>query len=69
MLAYTITNTQPWTYLDGLRNPVSGFRVTFSVGAVNESHVVYVPRLETALVKAEIEKFLKEREALMGLGK
>lgn len=69
MLAYSVTNTEPWTYLDDLRNPVRGFRVTFKFTSLNETHWVYVQSLDPAGVKAAIEKQAKDREALQALGK
>lgn len=69
MLAYTITHTEPWTYLNDLRNPVQGFRVTFNYTSLNETHTAYVPSLDAAVVKREIERQAKDRESLMSLGK
>ncbi len=69
MLAYTITHTEPWTYLNELRNPVQGFRVTFTFTSLNETHTAYVPSLTPDVVKREIERQAKDREGLMALGK
>ncbi len=69
MLAYSVTHTEPWTYLNELRNPVQGFRVTFNILPVNEVHTAYVPTLDAPVVKAAIETQVKQREALMALGK
>jgi len=69
MLAYTITHTEPWTYLNDLRNPVQGFRVTFTIVSLNETHTAYVPSLDPATVKPVIDRLLKDREGLMTLGK
>ena len=68
MLKYSVTHTEGWTYLDALRNPVQGFRVTFNILELNETHVVYVPSLAAAPLKAVIEKLVAEREGLIKLG-
>jgi hypothetical protein len=61
---YVITGTQPYTYLDGTRSVVEGFRVFFHLPAFDEAHYVQVPSLNKDTVKNAIEARVKQREDL-----
>lgn len=61
---YTITGTQPYTYLDQNGQVVAGFRVFFTLTTFNEAHFVLVPTLNPDIVKAEIAKLVKQRKDL-----
>lgn len=64
---FSITNSEPWTYLDELRNPVNGFRVTFVLTAYGEAHSVNVRTLDAATVKKAITVIADQRDALAKL--
>lgn len=61
---YKILRTTPRTYVDGIGNPISGFRITFEIVKYGEMHMVDVPSLNPEQVKAVIEDLLKNRKAL-----
>lgn len=65
--SYTINNTEPWTYLDGLRNPVNGYRVTFNLTQYNETHSVNVKTLAAQEVGKAIAEVVAQRDALAKL--
>ena len=66
--AYIVTHTQSTVYIDKLNKAVSGYLVEFDIVAFNESHTVNVPSLDPKIVQTEIEKVIKQREALANLG-
>jgi hypothetical protein len=63
---YSITQTQPYDYLDRTRQVVHGFRVDFTIVAYNEDHFVLVPNLSAATVDQAIAPIVKDRKALGG---
>lgn len=64
---FSITNSEPWTYLDELRNPVNGFRVTFVLTAYGEAHSVNVRTLDPVGVAKAIKVISDQRDALAKL--
>lgn len=68
MTNYTILDTQPTVYQDKNKGVVNGVLVRFRMEAYDEVHEVRVPEMKVELVKAAIEKAIKERDALNTLG-
>ena len=66
---YTITRTQPHTYLDVGGNPISGTKVYFTVHANNEGHEVDIPNVnDTAHVDKRINEVVASLKRLRELG-
>jgi hypothetical protein len=64
---FDVISTQPYTYLDQSGSVVNGYKVTFSLKAVNEVHFIFTPNLIPDVVKAEIMKVVSQRNALSKL--
>jgi hypothetical protein len=69
MSKYEIVSTLPEIYLDLLGKAINGYKVTFIITALNEPHIVYVPRLDALMIKSTVEAVITERDKLSALGK
>jgi len=65
---YTITLTQPQTYLDNAGQPVNGFRVDFTIAEFDEGHSINVPKQDPAEIDRRIKALIADRKKLASLG-
>lgn len=65
---YSITATLPQVYLDNAGQPVSGFRVDFTLTDFDEGHSLNVPKLDTADIDRRIKLLIADRKKLASLG-
>ncbi len=65
---YEVLGTQNTVYVDKSGQAVNGYAVRVLLVLFDEVHVVNVPSLDKATVKAALDKELADREALSELG-
>ncbi len=69
MSDFSVISTSPLTYLDPVQGVVNGVLVRVRLVKYDEVHELRVPKMDAALVKAEIEKLLDQRDQLAELSK
>ena len=65
---YSVISTTPTVYNDPLSGIVNGILVRVHFVAYDEVHELRVPKMDAKLVKAEVDKLLKQRDAVADLG-
>lgn len=68
MLRYTITRVDPALVQDSTGQWVNGKRVYFKIDDYNEIHFIEVTSIDTKIVSAAMDNYLKQRDALAKLG-
>ncbi len=65
---YSVISTTPTVYNDPLAGIVNGVLVRVHLAAYDEVHELRVPQMDPKLVKAAIDKLVKQRDAIADLG-
>ena len=65
---YRVLRTRPDVQLTKQNKPVNGVSVTVYLPEFDEEHDVFAPSMDEKIVKASIDEFVKQRQAIASLG-